>query len=395
LAAAGDGERVGGDIVRDGGAGGDVGAIADADRGDEDGIAADEDAVADLGVIFGDAVVVTSDGAGADVRVAADGGVAEIGEVHGFRAFVQDGVFHFDEIAEVGSGADIGAGAKAGEGADARMGAEAAGVENGVGEDGGVVIEAGIVEDAAGFDFAAGADARLAEKLDARLDDGVLTGGDFGIDDNCFGKINGDACVHELGGFAGAEDAIDLSEACARIAAENFAGVGGDLREDAFVAGAEERDGVGEVKLVMSVRGPERGEAGPEFFKREAINAGIHFADGALLGRGGFFFDDGLDAAFGIADDAAVVGRVVELGGEDGGGGFSAAVCVEERGEGGGAEQGGIAGDDEREFCAAANGTAGDLEGVACAALRLLEDSLGGEGGDERGDVVCLVADYG
>src|SRR5271169_6374992 len=49
LAAAGDAEGVGGDVFGDGGAGGDVGAVAEFYGSDEDGIAANEDAVTDGG----------------------------------------------------------------------------------------------------------------------------------------------------------------------------------------------------------------------------------------------------------------------------------------------------------------------------------------------------------
>ena len=83
----------------------------------------------------------------------------------------------------------------------------------------------------------------------------------------------------------------------------------------------------------MSVIRTQRVQARPQLFKREAINAGIHFLNGALLGRGAFFFDDGLHAAFGIANDAAVIGRVGDFGRENCGGGFAAAMRIEKQGE--------------------------------------------------------------
>ena len=62
----------------------DVGAIAHAHGRDERGIAADENALADGRRVLVDAVVVASDGAGADVCAAADARIAQIGEVLGF-----------------------------------------------------------------------------------------------------------------------------------------------------------------------------------------------------------------------------------------------------------------------------------------------------------------------
>ncbi len=67
LAAASNGEGVGGDIFCDAGTGADVGAVADGDGRDERGVTADEDALADAGDVLVDAVVVAGDGAGADV----------------------------------------------------------------------------------------------------------------------------------------------------------------------------------------------------------------------------------------------------------------------------------------------------------------------------------------
>ena len=63
---------------------------------------------------FGSAVVIAGDSARADVGVAADGGIAEIAEVRGLRSFVQNGVFHFDEAANMRASANVAAGAEAG-----------------------------------------------------------------------------------------------------------------------------------------------------------------------------------------------------------------------------------------------------------------------------------------
>src|SRR5262249_28589615 len=65
LAGAADGEGVFRRVLGDGAAGGDVGAAADDDGGDELGVGADEDVVADEGGVLVDAVVVAGDDAGA------------------------------------------------------------------------------------------------------------------------------------------------------------------------------------------------------------------------------------------------------------------------------------------------------------------------------------------
>ena len=96
---------------------------------------------------------------------------------------------------------------------------------------------------------------------------------------------------------------------------------------------AKQGDRVGKIKLAMRVFRAQRIQARPQFLEREAINAGIHFANLALLGRGAFFLDDRQHAAFGVAHDAAVIRGVVEFRAENRGGGFAAAVRIEQSGE--------------------------------------------------------------
>ena len=66
------------------------------------------------------AVVITRNSAGADVGLAADPGVADIGQMIGLGAVFEGSVFDLDEIADPGLGADFGAGPEPGEGADYR-----------------------------------------------------------------------------------------------------------------------------------------------------------------------------------------------------------------------------------------------------------------------------------
>ena len=162
----------------------------------------------------------------------------------------------------------------------------------------------------------------------------------------------------------------------ARVAAEHFVRICGDLREHAFVARAQHGDRVGEIKFAMRVFGTQRREARPQFFEREAIDRGIHLADGALLRREAGVFDDGLDAAFGVAHDPAVRAGIGKLGGENRGGGFAAAVRIEQGRERFGAQQRRVAGEHDRELRAFANRAPRDLHGVPRAALRFLQDRV-------------------
>src|SRR5690606_15407548 len=100
LAAAGDGELAGGRVAGDHGAGADGGVRADLHRRHQRAVGTDEGAVADAGLRLVDAVVVAGDGAGADVGLAPDRGIAEVTEVVGLAALGHGRVLGLDEVAD-------------------------------------------------------------------------------------------------------------------------------------------------------------------------------------------------------------------------------------------------------------------------------------------------------
>lgn len=57
--------------------------------------------VADDSTVFIDAVVVASDGAGTDIGLFANGGIAQIGKVVSFAAIANGAVFDFNKVADV------------------------------------------------------------------------------------------------------------------------------------------------------------------------------------------------------------------------------------------------------------------------------------------------------
>src|SRR3990170_3503635 len=171
LAAAGDGESTGRHVFGDGRAGGHVGAPADLDRRHQLRAAADENLVADDGGVLVDPVVIAGDGAGADVRLAADAGIAEVGEVLRLGAFAHDRLLDLDIVADAGPGADVGAVAQVGEGPDAIAGAQLAVEHEAVRLDADVVGQDGVDEDRGSPDVAAAAEASGPAQLHAALED--------------------------------------------------------------------------------------------------------------------------------------------------------------------------------------------------------------------------------
>src|SRR5690606_36529449 len=113
LPAARDAQAAGRHVAIDRAAGPDHGAVADGHRRDQRRVRADEGAGADVGTVFGKAVVVAHDRAGADVGLGADPRVAEVGQVIGLGARLERRVLDLDEIADLGPGADLAVRAKA------------------------------------------------------------------------------------------------------------------------------------------------------------------------------------------------------------------------------------------------------------------------------------------
>src|SRR5215469_8016827 len=108
-----------------------------------------------------EAVVIASDGTGADVGLAPDFRVAEVGKMRGFAAFTERAFLKLDEIADARASEKMRLRAKPGERTDDHFGFDAAFGENAMRLDNDILAENHVVEDAAGADGAAGADFRL------------------------------------------------------------------------------------------------------------------------------------------------------------------------------------------------------------------------------------------
>ena len=76
--------------------------------------------LADIGVVFGYAVIIASDSAGADISIFAHARVANVGEVFSLGASFELGLFHFNKIANLHILPEICAWPQSGERTDAR-----------------------------------------------------------------------------------------------------------------------------------------------------------------------------------------------------------------------------------------------------------------------------------
>ena len=110
LAAAADRQGIGRDLAGDAGSGSDVGSTADRNGSDERGIAADEDAFTDDGLVLVDAVVVASDDTRANIGGGAYLSVTDVAQVVRFSASAQLCFLGFYEVSNVSFRADFAAG---------------------------------------------------------------------------------------------------------------------------------------------------------------------------------------------------------------------------------------------------------------------------------------------
>ena len=228
MAAAGDGQRVRGDIFGDCGTGGDIGTVADLHGSHQGRIAAHEDATANGRGIFVHAVVIAGDGAGADIGFAADARVAQIGEVHGLGALSEHALFDFDKIANAGALEQARGVAQMCERSDLRFSRKITRRDHGVRFDEGAIFHDDIAEDAAGADGTARADARFTEQLHAWFDQRIRAHGHIRIDQYGFRHEHTHADGHQFGAFAPAKGQIHLGQIGARIATEDFVSIRGN-----------------------------------------------------------------------------------------------------------------------------------------------------------------------
>src|SRR5690606_21360976 len=253
LLRAGDGELAGGSFAGQRGAGPEGGAGAYRDWRDQLAVAADEGIVADDRLVLVGAVVVAGDGARADVDPGADLGIADIGEVVGFRAFAHAGRLHLDEIADVGAGGKLGARAQACVRADAGLGAHAGAVDMGEGQDLRAGADAGIAQ------HAVGADARAVRDLGPAFEDAVDVDRDVRAAGEAAAHVDPGrvdqrhAPVEQCVGDAALVDALEFGELALAVDPQGFPGVGRLRGDDRHAVGDRRRDDVGQVVLALGV----------------------------------------------------------------------------------------------------------------------------------------------
>ena len=107
LSSASDCQSVRRNIFGDARSCADIGSLAELDGRDQRGVAADENAVLDNGLVLVNAVIVAGDGSSPDVDARADLRVAEVSKVVGLGSLAEPDLLGLDEIADVRAFTDL------------------------------------------------------------------------------------------------------------------------------------------------------------------------------------------------------------------------------------------------------------------------------------------------
>ena len=295
LAAASQRQSSGGNVFGNAGASSNVSAVADGDWGDQGGVGTDENAVADGGLVLVDAVVITGDGASADVDVCSDVGVAEVVEVVRLGGATEANILGLNEVANVSVFADVTGWAKVRVRAEDGVAAYHGLVKDAAVADEDAVAEGRVLDDRVGTDAAIGTDAGVAEELDVRLDGGVRADFHGGINDGGFGAEDRDATCHELASIGETYGCIEVHHLGDGVGTEDLVDTMGFDGDDALAFGDEHGGDIGEVELAVGVVGVEGVELGEESCGLESVDAGVDLGCAELVGAERFLLDDGGD----------------------------------------------------------------------------------------------------
>ena len=177
------------------------------------------------------------------------------------------------------------------------------------------------------------------------------------------------------------------------VDAQSFAGVIDTHGGNGVPGALEYRDHVGEVVFTGRITGVDPADVPPEKLRAKTINTHVGFADGKLLGVGGFLFDDFLDGKIGVvADDAAVAGRIFHIGAEEGAGGLARHLALDQLAQRFDAQQRRIAVQDHQVAGERLKPFPANHYGVSGTSLFLLFHEADSWMGDGRADFIRLMA---
>src|SRR5579864_3148778 len=271
--------------------------VANLDGGHQRRIAAYEDTVADLGLMLLAAVVIAGDGAGADVDVLADDGIAKIGQVIGFCARTHPGLLQLDEIPDVRAWCDVVVHPQPRVRPDLSAGAHAGRTHNSERPHLNAVTQFGIADNRASAYPARFTDLRVAANLREGFNHGVDPNRGRLIHTHSLGLLHGNAGQHQLAHFAFAKRAVGSGQFYPIVDSQKLHRI---VRAESFNRVAsphEDLDHVREVVFTGRIVGAQLVNLFPERAGLKTIDAHVGFANGQLFRRRGLLLDDGAHRA--------------------------------------------------------------------------------------------------
>jgi hypothetical protein len=233
---------------------------------------------------------------GADVHLAAQRRVADVGEVLGLRALPEPALLHLDEVADRGLPLEHGRPAQMRERPD----------------------------------LAVPADHHPGPDHAERVDDGALADLDVRVDERRGGIHDLDAGGHELLEDPVAQHAPRPGQLREAVHAPDLLRVGRLDRLHAHPVGEEQPRHVRQVVLAGAVLVPDARQGPEQRAAPEQVDPGVHLVDGPLGGGAVLPLPDRLDAALRIPEDAPVAPGIVRPERQHRGRGLRAAVAIAE-----------------------------------------------------------------
>ena len=182
--------------------------------------------------------------------------------------------------------------------------------------DGAATADARVGQARVRADDAVLAHARGAHKHDLRQQLHVALDFHIGADPYLIGVRHGNAGGHMALVDAALHNLRHLRQLNARVHAQALGGVVGGKRQHGAASVSADLQHVGQIKLALRIIVADLGQRVKQRAGIEAIEPGIALVDGGLLGRGILLFDDALNLASLVANDASITGGVVKLHGQ-------------------------------------------------------------------------------
>src|SRR5512133_581357 len=161
-------------------------------------ITADKDIVTNDRTVLIDTVIVAGDGPAADVDIAADLGVPQIGQVRGLRSRTHGDFFGFDKVADLDLIVQDGTRPQMGHGTDTDPDRQLRAFQYRTALDKAIVADTAAVNRYAAFDRAAGADGRCAADPAIGVDDRIGADHNAMVDIAMLRVEQGNPCAHQL-----------------------------------------------------------------------------------------------------------------------------------------------------------------------------------------------------